>query len=199
MMKLHYVVALFLMISMTYCNGLLQNMFKTGLGKGSSMSSYIMSDDMKDLFNAVNRIQSKKSEIAVENIVTRIADKAKTNVNLRQKVKAGAAYRTVWSSVTASSPIGEILKQRPCSVLGGDSWQIVSEDTSKVENLVYWPIGPDISLRMAGLADIFPISSINGYELIIRGLRKEYLKFIAPRTLKVLTTVMVHTLLDYSI
>ena len=128
--------------------------------------------DVQALLQACQAVQSPTSQRKVEECIGRLQEKAaqKQNANLRQKVKRGVAYRTIWSTVTASTLAGQALRQAPNKILGGDSWQLISEDGSKAENIVYWTIGNLLSVRMAGLADLKPLVASNAYELVIRGL-----------------------------
>ena len=129
--------------------------------------------EVQDLLQACKAVQSQKARRRVEECILRLQEKAtkKENGKLRQKVKLGAAYRTIWSTVTASTLFGQALRQAPNRILGGDSWQLISKDGRKAENIVYWTLfGLPISVRMAGLADLKPLQASNGYELVIKGL-----------------------------
>lgn len=131
------------------------------------------SDDVQDLLLACKAVQSQKARRRVEDCILRLQEKAskKQNVKLRQKIKLGAAYRTIWSTVTASTLIGAALRQAPNRILCGDSWQLISKDGKRAENIVYWSLfGLPISVRMAGLADLEPLQASNGYDLVIKGL-----------------------------
>ena len=129
--------------------------------------------EVQDLLQACKAVQSQKARRRVEECILRLQEKAakKQNGKLRQKVKLGAAYRTIWSTVTADTLVGQTLRQAPNRILGGDSWQLISKDGRKAENIVYWALfGLPISVRMAGLADLEPLQASNGYDLVIKGL-----------------------------
>jgi len=129
--------------------------------------------EVQDLLQACKAVQSQQARRRVEDCILRLQEKAakKQNGKLRQKVKLGAAYRTIWSTVTADTLVGQALRQAPNRILGGDSWQLISKDGRKAENIVYWTLfGLPISVRMAGLADLEPLQASNGYDLVIKGL-----------------------------
>jgi hypothetical protein len=128
--------------------------------------------DREALLDAVSQVQSRQNQQKVECLIALLADRANLDKKrLKQPIKLGTAYRTVWSTVTASTPIGQILRQKPAAVLGGDSWQVISKDGKKAENIVYWPLLGDKGIRMIGLADLRPLpQGANGYTLIIKGL-----------------------------
>lgn len=130
-----------------------------------------VSSDVQALLQACQAVQSPASRRIVEEFILRLYEKTaqKQNENLRQKVKPGA-YRTIWSSVTSDTIPGLLLRQAPNSVLGGDSWQLISKDGRKAENIVYWSLGKWLSVRMVGLANLQPLVGSNGYELVIKGL-----------------------------
>ena len=146
----------------------------------------VPSIDVQELLTACKVVQSPSARRRVEDCILRLQEKASKNANLRQRIKLGAAYRTIWSTVTASTLPGQVLRQAPNKILGGDSWQIISKDGRRAENIVYWKTIGDFSLRMAGLADLKPLPpASNGYELIIKGLEfrwgaKGYLPEVYP-------------------
>ena len=151
------------------------------------------SAEVQQLLQACQEVQSPAARRKVEDCILRLQEKASQNANLRQKIKLGASYRTIWSTVTASTLPGQVLRQAPNKILGGDSWQLVSKDGRKAENIVYWTIGNWLSVRMAGLADLKPLPpASNGYELIIKGLEfrwgdKGYLPEVYPPSSSVQT------------
>jgi hypothetical protein len=131
------------------------------------------SPDVQELLVACKAVQSQKARRRVEECILRLQEKAskKQNVKLRQSLKLGAAYRTIWSTVTASTLIGAALRQAPNQILCGDAWQVISNDGKRAENIVYWSLfGLPMSARMAGLADLEPLQASNGYDLVIKGL-----------------------------
>lgn len=142
------------------------------LSRPKIASTTTAASDREALLNAVNQVQSRQNQKKVEDLITKLADKAnKDKKKLKQNVKAGTAYRTIWSTVTAGTIIGQVLRQKPAAVLGGDSWQIISKDGEKAENIVYWPFFGDKGIRMIGLADLRPLPQGQiGYTLIIKGL-----------------------------
>ncbi len=75
--------------------------------------------------------------------------------------------------MTSDTLIGKMLGQRPSTVLGGKSWQTISDSGKQTENVVYWDVPfSDLGLRMVGIADLEPLASSEkkGYNLFIRGL-----------------------------
>lgn len=107
----------------------------------------------------------------MEKLIKDLSVLADAKPNMYKKpLKTGQSYRTLWSTVTASSPLGWLLQQKPSVVLGGPSWQTISSDGKSTENVVNWIVG-DNSIRMIGLADLQPLKDgKNGYDLMIRGL-----------------------------
>ena len=126
--------------------------------------------EVKTLVSILNTPQSAKSKERVESLITILEGKADKNPNMyRKQIKQGNSYRTLWSSVTSSSLLGQILEQKPSVVLNGPSWQTISADGQSSENIVQWKLG-GLSIRMIGLASLAPLKSKVGYELVIRGL-----------------------------
>ena len=77
--------------------------------------------------------------------------------SFRRPLRPGSSSRLVWSTVTAHSWWGALAQQPPSMVLGGPSWQVLNEDGTRVENVVYWKaLG---NLRMVGQARLSPTSS----------------------------------------
>ncbi|KAL7560563.1 hypothetical protein ACA910_001430 [Epithemia clementina (nom. ined.)] len=102
------------------------------------------------LLESAAQPQSLKNRRTVEGWIGHVVQQAMDNPSRMQQQQgwiAPGSYRMVWSTVTANSLLGTWFHQRPCNVLGGPSWQVVSPDRS--ENVVYWK-GWD--LRMVGLA-----------------------------------------------
>lgn len=141
---------------------------RTAFPKNFKMSSTIASS----IIQAVNKPQSSSNRLAVEREINFLASKAaKDPKKFKKPIRTGSAYRTLWSSVTADNIIGQIASQKPSVILGGDSWQVISKDGKKTENIVFWDFGFDIGVRMAGLADLSPLGRNEvGYNLKIRGL-----------------------------
>lgn len=154
-------------------NGLTVLSYKSGRVIRSAQQ---LSPGVEQLLNACRVPQSPAARKAVEACISRLEGQAeqKGNAQLRQKVKLGAAYRTIWSTVTSDTIPGIVLRQLPDCILGGRSWQCISSDGKAAENIVYWRFGSLLSLRMAGLAALAPLSGEsagrNGYDLIIKGL-----------------------------
>lgn len=122
----------------------------------------------------ISRPQSRKSRQKVEQVIDELNGVANANPAVFKKPVTPGAYRTVWSTVTSDTLIGQLLGQKASVVLGGPSWQVISPDRSKSENIVYWPV---LNLRMVGLASLSPLqqnypkgTKSQGYELSIRGL-----------------------------
>lgn len=144
--------------------------------RSSSARTRQLSPDVQALISACQVPQSGAARKAVEACIERLEAQAQQsqNTRLRQKVKLGAAYRTIWSTVTADTLPGQVLRQLPDCILGGKSWQCISPDGKTAENIVYWRMGSLLSLRMAGLAALSPLSggvaNTNGYDLTIKGL-----------------------------
>lgn len=130
------------------------------------------SSQVLDLMREVSRVQSPKSRKKVEAAIAELGELANARPAAYKKPVTPGAYRTAWSTVTSDTLFGQILRQTPSTVLGGPSWQVISSDRTKSENVVYWP---NLGLRMAGLASLSPIAQNApkkrvGYELTIKGL-----------------------------
>lgn len=127
----------------------------------------------RELINAVALPQSTANRLMVEEIIQdlQVCAKASRKTYLR-KLEAGS-YRTIWTSVSADSLIGQLLRQTPSCIVGGISWQIINKELTTAENLVYWKA---IKIRMVGKADIVPFASSEevGYDLTIKGLEFRY-------------------------
>lgn len=121
---------------------------------------------IKSLFKNVRLQQCRENRLKVEKNIDDIVKQLGNNKKYTKPI-ANGSYRTVWTSVTASSFLGTLFKQFPDRIVGGASWQCI--DGNNASNLVYWP---SLGLRMVGLAMIKPFSStlVEGYELIIKGL-----------------------------
>ena len=120
------------------------------------------------LLEAIRLPQSKQNRVKVELLIEELSAKAIKNKSTMKRPIQSGSYRTVWSTVTADSLIGTILRKPPSNVLGGPSWQIISKDKTEAENIVYWDF---CDVRMAGLARLSPLPSPNdGYSLSICGL-----------------------------
>ena len=134
-------------------------------------SSLLKASTQKDvLFTVLTKPQSRENERRVNELIAELGYQAKMQPRLyKKKLSTGESYRTVWSTVTASSPLGWILRQPSSVVLGGDSWQVLAKDGKSSENVVSWKVG-GTNIRMIGLADLYPLRGKNGYDLIIRGL-----------------------------
>ncbi|KAJ1419348.1 hypothetical protein B484DRAFT_453436 [Ochromonadaceae sp. CCMP2298] len=116
-----------------------------------------------DLLTACSRAQSPANRrLAVESI------EKLSELQKREPISAGS-WRTLWSTVTSDNLIGSALRQKPSVILGGLSWQVISKEKDKSENVVFWP---SLGLRMAGLADLRPLAAAGkeGYKLRISGL-----------------------------
>jgi hypothetical protein len=128
---------------------------------------------VQDLVTAVAQVQSPQSKRVVEKLIDELAAQATQNPRaLKQAPRVGAAYRTVWSTVTACTLPGQLKRETPAAVLGGDSWQVISADGKKAINMVYWPLLGKVGLRMIGFADLAPLPGKGqvGYALAIKGL-----------------------------
>lgn len=152
--------------------------------------------NVQQLLEAVSRPQTFGNRRIVESLATDLTNQANSNSRLYKKPIAAGAYRTVWTSVTAASPIGILKRDKPSCVLGGKrcvyyaiilcyytmlctilltlpsplvshSWQLIDKNLRYSENIVFWPF---FNLRMAGLARISPKSGVVGYDLAISGL-----------------------------
>ena len=129
-----------------------------------------LSAEVQRLVEVLNSPQSLKSRKQVESLISVLSEKANKNPTMyRKQIKQGNAYRTLWSTVTSSSLVGQLLRQKPSVVLNGPSWQTISSDGKTSENIVQWRVG-DFSIRMVGLASLTPLKSEIGYGLVIRGL-----------------------------
>lgn len=128
------------------------------------------------LLETVRLPQSKKNRVAVEALISELKQLASLNPRDCLKPLAGGSFRTVWTSVSADSLLGMLLKQSPANIAGGDSWQVMDKGLTIAENIVYWK---PLNVRMVGRAAIKPFSSGNskgmaGYDLTIKGLQFRY-------------------------
>ena len=125
-----------------------------------------------ELLEAASQPQSSKNRRIVEDLMASMEIAAKKKPASLKKPIAPGNYRTVWSTVTADSFFGSILRRKPSCVLGGPSWQLISKQMLTSENIVYWPF---LDVRMAGLARLSPLEknggkNSKGYCLQISGL-----------------------------
>jgi len=121
------------------------------------------------LLSAVTKPQSQRNREVVEAEIEKLAALARTKPQLRKQISPGS-WRTLWTTVTADSIIGQLLSQSPSQVLSGQSWQTFNKDFTKAENIVSWRLPNGMDLRMCGAADIKRDKLNEGYELSIRGL-----------------------------
>lgn len=120
------------------------------------------------LLGAASKTQSITNRIHVERLINELTETALQNKATMCKPIQPGSYRTVWSTVTADNFFGFLLNNKPSNVLGGPSWQIVSDDMKKGTNIVYWK---DFDIRMAGLSRLSPLKKGGGgYGLTISGL-----------------------------
>lgn len=163
-----FVVCLFLFVSSVSVSSMLLQR-SASRATPSKLPTKLL-PEVKTLVSILNTPQSAKSKERVESLITILEGKADNNPNMyRKQIKQGNSYRTLWSSVTSSSLLGQILEQKPSVVLNGPSWQTISADGQSSENIVQWKLG-GLSIRMIGLASLAPLKSKVGYELVIRGL-----------------------------
>lgn len=120
------------------------------------------------LLQAASKSQSVTNRIRVEELVEELTKAASQRPFLLRKPIESGSYRTVWSTVTSDNFFGFLMNNPPSNVLGGPSWQVVSEDMREGTNIVYWK---DLDIRMAGLARLSPLpGGVAGYSLQISGL-----------------------------
>ena len=130
------------------------------------------------LLLAAAQPQSTSNRQVVETWIDQVTRKAcdcdatKNEKGLRRPLTPGTCSRLVWSTVTSNSLLGTMFQKRPSNVLGGPSWQVLSCDMTRVENIVYWTHWNH--LCMVGLARLLPLSldggSSQGYGVEICGL-----------------------------
>ena len=157
------VASLYLYLCLLFTSG-------TCLRLVSRQSQPSLSGEVKRLIEVLNMPQSLKSRREVEELITVLSAKAiKSPSMYRKQIERGKSYRTLWSSVTSSSILGQLLGQKPSVVLNGPSWQTISSDGKSSENIVQWRLG-DFSVRMVGMASLTPLQKKTGYGLVIRGL-----------------------------
>jgi hypothetical protein len=137
-------------------------------------------DRVKALLEAVDKPQSAKARALVEKHINALSKIASENPRVLRMPVAGGVWRTLWSSVTSDSFVGTVLKLPPSNILGGQAWQIISNDLKEAENVVYWKrLG---NTRMIGLASTRPTTLSKdqpGYDLIVKGLEFRW----GPQTL----------------
>eukprot|EP01038_Epipyxis_sp_PR26KG_P013754 gene13754-18447_t len=131
--------------------------------------------DLNLLKSYVNLPQSVKNRKLVEEEIDIITTNVK-NIKLNsrkymQELKPGS-WRTIWTSVSSDNFIAMLFKLPPSNILGGKSWQIVSNDLKVAENIVYWDNKYLNQLRMVGTAAInySKNNNDNYYSLSIKGL-----------------------------
>jgi hypothetical protein len=139
----------------------------TALFTFQAKSKPVASSSVYKLIEAATRPQSSGNRQLVESLIKDLSNEAKANKKYCKPISAGS-YRTVWTSVTAASPIGVLKRDKPSVVLGGQSWQVINKSLNFAENVVFWP--NFFGIRMAGLARINPIVGKAGYHLAISGL-----------------------------
>eukprot|EP00607_Mallomonas_marina_P006949 CAMPEP_0182429544 /NCGR_PEP_ID=MMETSP1167-20130531/30444_1 /TAXON_ID=2988 /ORGANISM="Mallomonas Sp, Strain CCMP3275" /LENGTH=187 /DNA_ID=CAMNT_0024613359 /DNA_START=116 /DNA_END=676 /DNA_ORIENTATION=+ len=120
-----------------------------------------------DILKKASRPQGRQNRVAVEQCIGALSEKAKEFPNryLKPNVESGA-WRTIWTSVSADTLPGRILKSTPSNILGGDSWQVYSKNIDQTENVVFWK---NFRLRMIGKARVSK-KTAEGYEITINGL-----------------------------
>lgn len=147
--------------------------FGTDYGRKVSSSAlfYQPHSAVQSLISLSVRPQSKENRKLVESQIHVVSELANHKTAQYKKSSIAGAWRTVWTTVTSDNVIGNILRNKPSNILGGESWQVVDSDERRAENIVFWEA---FDLRMAGLAAIQTFSDTNGtkgYILSINGLQ----------------------------
>lgn len=122
------------------------------------------------LLEAASKKQSITNRIEVERLIDELTELSSRNKGALRRPMQDGSYRTAWSTVTADNFFGFLLNNSPANILGGPSWQILSNDRKHATNIVYWK---GLDIRMAGLARLSPLQGDkagDGYDLQISGL-----------------------------